>query len=499
MKRLLAAALALAAPLPAQAQVTDANLAKIKHVLVIYAENRSFDHLYGLFPGANGIANATDEQKIQRGHDGQPLPALTVWRDGKPDARFPMLPNGPFRIDAPPLNRGLDEVLPSPIHAFFHNREQINGGHNDMFVAMSTVGGWAMGYVDGSKLKLWQWATEFTLADNFYMGAFGGSFLNHQYLVCACAPTFPNAPYDIRVTLDTDGHLRKKPDSPPATQGPVQVFVDGRSGQVTSDGYAVNTTQPWYQPSGVAPIPGGDPTLADPKGDPRSGPPLPPQTARTIADTLSAKGVDWAWYSGAWRAAEAEGGKPLEARKVIYKPGEGSPNFQPHHQPLNYYVRFAPGTADRAKYLRDGEDLLAAIADGSLPQVAFYKPAGVNTQHPSYTDLMRGDAHIADLLTRLRANQKLWGETLVIVTYDENGGFWDHAAPPSGEGWGDRWGPGTRIPALLIGPFAKKGHIDHTSYDTGSIIKFLTRRFALEPLPGVRARVGDLTAALSLE
>ena len=74
-----------------------------------------------------------------------------------------------------------------------------------------------------------------------------------------------------------------------------------------------------------------------------------------------------------------------------------------------------------------------------------------------------------------------------------------HAAPPSGEGWGDRWGPGTRIPALLIGPFAKKGHVDHTSYDTGSILKFLTRRFALEPLPGVRARIGDLTAALSLE
>ena len=79
----------------------------------------------------------------------------------------------------------------------------------------------------------------------------------------------------------------------------------------------------------------------------------------------------------------------------------------------------------------------------------------------------------------------------VIVTYDENGGFWDHVAPPKG----DRWGPGTRIPAIVISPFAKRGYVDHTSYDTTSIIKFITRRFALEPLPGVRANAGDLTNA----
>ena len=67
-------------------------------------------------------------------------------------------------------------------------------------------------------------------------------------------------------------------------------------------------------------------------------------------------------------------------------------------------------------------------------------------------------------------------------------------APPKG----DRWGPGTRIPAIIVSPFAKRGHVDHTSYDTTSIIKFITRRFDLEPLPGVRAEAGDLTAAFEL-
>ena len=171
-------------------------LERIEHIVVIYAENRSFDHLYGLFPGAEGIAQATAEQKTQLDHDGKPLPHLPpVFVQGKPSPAFPLqLPNGPFRIDAAPVGRRMDEVLPSPIHQYYHNREQINGGRNNMFVAMANVGGWAMGYFDGSQMKLWKWAQEYTLADHFFMGAFGGSFLNHQWLICACTPTHPTAP-----------------------------------------------------------------------------------------------------------------------------------------------------------------------------------------------------------------------------------------------------------------------------------------------------------------
>ena len=80
------------------------------------------------------------------------------------------MPNKPFAIEAPPIAQTADKVLPSPIHAFFHNKEQINGGRNNMFAAMSTVGGWTMAYFDGSRLKSWQWAKEYTLADNFFMG-----------------------------------------------------------------------------------------------------------------------------------------------------------------------------------------------------------------------------------------------------------------------------------------------------------------------------------------
>jgi len=461
-------------------------LSRIEHIVVIYAENRSFDHLYGLFPGADGIENATAVQYTQLDHDGSPLPQLPpVWSpDGNPDPRFPtMLPNRPFRIDAPPVSKGLDQIVPSPIHQFWQNQEQIAGGANNKFVAMTTVGSWVMGYFDGAQLKVWQWARDYTLADHFFMGAFGGSFLNHQWLVCACTPVFKDAPGSLRAQLDESGRLKRRPTSPASVlRGPVQLL----DGTVTPDGYVVNTSQPPYQPSGAPPAAGGNLDLADPARFP-----VPPQTQKTIGDTLSTKGVSWAWYAGGWNAALADGRQePKAKRAIIYNREGGSPNFQAHHQPFNYFARFAPGTSDRALHLRDEDDFADAIDAGTLPQVAFYKPPGRFTQHPSYTDLMSGDEHIAQLLERLRRSPQ-WETSAIIVTYDENGGFWDHVPPPAG----DRWGPGTRVPAIIISPFAKRGYVDHTSYDTTSIIKFITRRFDLEPLPGVRPGAGDLTAA----
>ncbi len=463
-------------------------LKQIEHVVVIYAENRSFDHLYGLFPGAEGIAQAKLEQTTQLDHDGTPLKALPpVFVGGKASTDFPQgLPNAPFRIDAAPVNRTWTEVLPSPIHNYYHNREQINDGKNNKFVAMSTVGAWVMGYFDGSQMRLWKWAQEFTLADHFFMGAFGGSYMNHQYLICACVLVDKDAAPQTRPQLDPQGKLVKRGDSPPSVMnGPVHVF-DGR---VTPDGFVVNTSQPPYQPSYVKPAEGGDPNYADPKGGA-----VPPQTLKTIGDTLSAKGVSWAWYGGGYREALADGRKPPSAPRTVMYNAKSPINFQPHHQPFNYYSRFAPGTADREKHLLDVDDFLAGIDAGTLPQVSFYKPQGRLNEHPSYTDVAAGDEHIDMVLQKLRKSP-LWTKTAIIVTYDENGGFWDHMPPPTGPGWGDRWGPGTRIPALIISPFAKRGFVDKTSYDTTSILKFITRRFDLEPLPGVREKAGDLTNA----
>jgi acid phosphatase len=151
----------------------------------------------------------------------------------------------------------------------------------------------------------------------------------------------------------------------------------------------------------------------------------------------------------------------------------------------------------------NGDKFLQTIDNGTLPQVAFYKPQGDLNEHPGYTDIISGDQHIADIIAHLEKSPQ-WPGMLVVVAYDENGGFWDHVAPPKG----DRWGPGTRVPAIIISPFAKMATVDHTQYDTTSILRFLTKRFELPVLPGLADRdaalkahneppMGDFLAALS--
>ncbi len=473
----------------------DDTLARIQHIVVIYGENRSFDNLYGLFPGADGIEQASADARTQRDRDGSVLPVLPpVWNANGPDfdPRFgTKLSNGPFRIDGEPARVPLSVPTRDLLHRYYQNIEQIDGGRNDRFAAVSDAGALAMGYYDGSSMALWQLAREFTLADHFFMGTFGGSFMNHVWLACGCVARYPNAPDALTSRLDAQGRLLRKAASPPsALAGPVQWERDGA---ITPDGYAINTTQPPYQPSGIAPAPGGDPQLADP-----SRKPLPPQEAPTIGDRLTERSISWAWYAGGWNQALTDSSQPGGAsRGVIYSNQPGSVNFQPHHQPYNYFRRYAPGTAARREHLKDLSDLLVDIASDRLPQVAFYKPVGDQNQHPGYTDVLSGDRHIADLVRKIQASPA-WSSTLIVVTYDENGGFWDHASPPSGAGHGDRWGPGTRVPAILISPFVKKAYVDHTPYDTGSILRLLERRFALTPLPDARVKLGDLTGALDV-
>ncbi len=467
-------------------QSLDDNLqSKVQHIVVIYGENRSFDNLYGTFPGANGISSAAATM-TQVDRDGSVLAMLPPTWGGMtasvPQGATVNLPNQAFQIDAPNGFHQEESVKTRDlVHRFYNEQMQIDGGKMDRFAAWSDAGGLAMGYYDASEMPMYGIARQYTLADNFFMGAFGGSFLNHFWLVCACTPLYPDAANSVAKgrlsAVEADGvTLKLAADSPAsALQGPPK-FVNDNA--LTPDGYAVNTMQPPYQPSGNVPAANGDARYADPA----NGSTLPPQTMKTIGDTLTAKGVTWAWYAGGWNQALAD-------RTQVYG---GSVQFQPHHQAFNYFTRFAPGTADRAAYLKDYTDLESAIAAGTLPSVAFYKPQGSYNQHPGYADVASGDQHIADVIRKIQASP-LWDSTVIIVTYDENGGFWDHVAPPKG----DRWGPGQRIPTIIVSPFAKKGFVDHTAYDTTSILRFITRRFGLEPLPGVRANAGDLTSALA--
>ena len=394
---------------------------KINHFIVLYQENWSFDSLYGNFPGADGISQADPVALKQVTKDGKPYATLPQpLKGGKPDPRFPAnMPVQPFNATkyvAPDLMTG------DLVHRYYQEQYQIDGGKMDKFVAWSDAAGLVMSNYDATNFPEGKLAQQYTLADHFFHAAFGGSFLNHFWLVCACTPTFPNAPKSVVAQVGANGKMIK-------------------DGAVTPDGYTINTSFTVNKPH---------PATAKPDTL------MPLQTQATIGDRLSEKSLSWAWYSGGWNAALA---------------GHPDPNFQFHHQPFAYFANYADGKPAKAEHLKDEQDFLTALNGNSLPSVSFVKPIGEDNEHPGYANESTGQQHIADLVQAVQ-NSSYWKDTAIVITYDENGGRWDHMAPPTG----DRWGPGTRVPTIIISPFAKKGAVDHTTYDTTSILRTIETR-----------------------
>jgi phospholipase C len=91
-----------------------------------------------------------------------------------------------------------------------------------------------------------------------------------------------------------------------------------------------------------------------------------------------------------------------------------------------------------------------------------------------------------------------WKDTAIVITYDEHGGFWDHVAPPTDASHSDVWGPGSRVPTIIISPLAKRGFVDHTLYDTTSILATIERRWDVAPLGTRDANANDLRRAFTL-
>ncbi len=400
---------------------------QVNHVVVIYMENHSFDNLYGEFAGANGLYNAaaanitqTDSNNNVYAH----LPAVV----GSPNAAaFPTnLANKYFNIDQyVPAGQETPDVL----HRYYQEQMQINGGKMDKFsVYNSNSKGLSQGYYQTSLLPMLPFAQKYVLCDNFFHSAFGGSFLNHMWLIAAASPVFPGAPAGIIATLDANGH--------PITDG-----------QVTPDGYVVNTS---YSVNAPHPSSTASANL------------IPNQTFPTIGDRLNDKGVSWGWYSGGWNDALA---------------GNPASTFQFHHQPFAYFTNYADGTQAKKDHLKDETEFMTAARNGTLPAVSFVKPLGAQNEHPGYSNVMDGENHAVDLINAV-LNGPNGKDAVIIVTYDEHGGFWDHVAPPTI----DKWGPGTRVPAIIVSPFAKSGYVDHTQYETVSILSFIEKRFGLNSL-----------------
>jgi phospholipase C len=399
--------------------------APIDHIIVLFLENRAFDHLFGTYPGADGIANYRGKQADASGASYTTLPA-PLGRDGKPDPRFPAdLPNAPFAMQR---FVGPFDVTNNPVHRFYHMQRQYEAGADGVpmgrWVVEGTSGGGTMGYYDRSAIPVqWRLAEEFVLLDHYFQSIHGGSFANHFALVSASVAVDPDAPDEYRARLAPDGRVLK-------------------DGAVTPDGFVVNNLDPPYPPQRV-------------KATVKT-----PQTLPTIADRLDAAGVSWSWYAPGW------GGGANAGREGLV----------PHHNPFQYMKRIMETPEGRA-HIRDASEFVVALRDGNLPAVAFVKPHANDNAHAVSSTVGAGDRWIGEMLREVMAS-RYWRRAVVVITYDEGGGWFDHVRPPVA----DRFGLGTRVPALVVSPYARRGLIAHGAYEHASILKLIEWRFALPPL-----------------
>jgi phospholipase C len=589
------AALFLAPPPASADQSAGEKLAAIDNFVIIYLENRSFDELYGTFPGANGIADAAHSAQISMPASPEAAALAAAEKATLPPGGVPLATVNPINnsntgrsrakgTDAAPrianadpnfsgavkngyflfgdagegamlpgatggkgAYKALDDVNGDLVHRFYEEQVQIDGGKMDRFIAGThaspDAGGLVMAlYANdvASKTHMWALARQYSLLDNFYHGAFGGSYLNHVYLSCACAFVTDGNATTAATRLDGNGMPLLPAIGPnPQTGGDADAPASSDTA-VSADGrYWINTSHSVYLR-----------TLADTD----NGSLVQPQTLPNIGDRLSAAGLSWKWY-GQWykrAAAESEaviahstlkdGRYTVDANAQVTDPAYrypvmiggvayGDPQYQPwgvldlktfdsymnagasganpditdprnftkaldfqwHHNPFAYFKDLAIGSDAQKAHLQDRDDFLADIAAGTLPNVAFYKPGWLLNQHHGYSNIANGDNEVQTIVTALQTTRS-WraGKMMIIVTYDENGGVWDHAAPPRR----DSWGPGTRVPAIVISPLAKSGFVDHTPYDTGSILRTIEARWGLPPLNASDGAVAPLTGML---
>jgi phospholipase C len=490
---------------PTDAGTLDAptsGLSKINHIVVIYLENHSFDNLFGSWPGAEGLSGVSIPQV---GPDGTAYDTLPQYGPYPSDAGIESLEgisiaNGQFN-----LTSYFDETafVNDLLHRFYQEQNQINGGAMDSYVLWNDESaGQSMGFWPTNSLPVPQWMQDHpqmvTLCDHFFHAAFGGSFLNHFWLIAAQSPVYPNAPTDagLFATLDDAGMLEGTLDT--TSIPPSMVYNTGSTdGQLTPDGYVVNTSYSVNEPHPPKyDIPGAKVYQL-----------VPQQTFATIGDRLDAANVTWGWFAGGWNAALATAGissvgtsSGSDIPDTGGIPGSiGAYSFQFHHQPFTYFQNWG-GTANgggvgtappNGKWaqnhnLQDENDFVAAASAGTLPSVSFVKP--LYDEHSNYTTETDSENHTVDLINDVVSGPS-FNDTMLIITYDEHGGFWDHVPPPTT----DKWGPGSRVPAIIISPFAKGG-VDSTQYDTTAILKLIETRWGLPSLTSRDAAQNDLAA-----
>jgi len=450
----------------------------IKHVVVIFDENESFDHYFGTYPYA---AN-TDGTPFSAKPGTQAVNGLytKITKSGPVGPLLTSNPNG-----AEPQRLTQAEALTSDQnHGYLAEQKAVDGGKMDDFVAdteSSTPAagcgpeycppGIVMDYYDGNTVSaLWNYAQNYAMSDNNWDTTFG-----------------PSTPGALNVISgDTAGASALTPTwsatpSQPATSSAI------------NDGSMNGDVDPYYD------------TCSDSSHTTTGA--LGVLSGQNIGDLLNTGHVTWGWFQGGFAPTSTNSGGAVCGSTHQNIAGITDTDYSAHHNPFQYYAstanpdHLAPsslaaiGYTDQANHeydLSDFTDALAGTGGATLPSVSYLKAGEYQDAHPGYSDPLDEQTFLVNTINSIEKS-KYWASTAIVVTYDDSDGWYDHVAPPIVNGsddasddaaictsaaitigtTNDRCGYSQRLPLLVISPWTRDNYVSNNLSDTASVVKFI--------------------------
>jgi len=421
----------------------------IKHLVVIFDENNSFDHYFGTYPNAT---NPPGEPQFHPDPDTPGVNGFTVAL-----AQHNLNAINPFRLD-PSQAATCDND-----NHYTDEQKAFDGGLMDMFNITSVtapcgfffVPNLAMGYYDGNTVTaLWNYAQNFAMSDNFFDSEFGTTVMGHLNLISG------------------------------QTHGTNSADISGKIAM----GSVIANVQP-----ALDDCPGATPHII--------------MTGKNVGDLLNAANVTWGWFYGDFAATSFSGGVATcsSIYNSHYDPFQYyASTSNPHHLPPSS-VSMVGKQGDQANHQYDLNTFWSALASGNLPAVSFLKASVPDTGHPSDSTPLAEQTFLVNTINQLEGSP-YWHDMAIIIAWDDSDGWYDHVMPPIvnpshdanndalfGAGlcgplipgaYQDRCGYGERLPFLVISPYAKHNYVDHSLNDTTSILRFIEDNWDL-------GRIGD--------
>jgi phospholipase C len=446
---LLFLAPSLAAPESGGTPPTFNTTTPIKHLVVIFQENISFDHYFGTYPYAT---NPSGEPKFNASSDTPSVNGLTQ----------ALLTHNPNAANPTRLDRS-QALTCDQDHGYTAEQKAFDHGLMDKFVqntsgSSCTDKSIVMDYFDGNTVTaLWNYAQHFSMSDNSYGTTLG-----------------PSTPGALNLASGQ-------------THGATPASVPGS----IDNGTIFNDLDPLYD---------------DCSGTPSTQSPNVAMSGTNIGDLLNAKGITWGWFEGGFAPTATKNGKAVCGSSHKNIGGAAVTDYIPHHEPFQYYKSTSNpnhlpptstskiGYTDQANHQYDLQYFWTAAKAGNMPAVSFLKAPAYQDGHAGYSDPLDEQHFLVNTINQIES-LPTWSSTAIVISYDDSDGWYDHVMGPivnqsndpnadaltdpgmcgtaASGAYQDRCGYGPRLPLLVISPYARQNFVDSSVTDQSSILRFI--------------------------